>query len=98
MKHIVLLSLLALGCVLVHGAPVEQAALEQGSCEDAQVKFTAGLALNKINQDRSEGYILSLHRVSNVHMKTHVSHTTTEQRNLSALLMRHNFLLSGLML
>ncbi|XP_060890321.1 antihemorrhagic factor cHLP-B-like isoform X1 [Labrus mixtus] len=72
MKHCALLSLLlALGCMHVHGAPVEQGAMEQGSCEDAQAKFAAGLALTKINQDRKEGYILSLHRLSNVHMKTH---------------------------
>uniref|UniRef100_UPI0037E7EC79 fetuin-B-like n=1 Tax=Semicossyphus pulcher TaxID=241346 RepID=UPI0037E7EC79 len=72
MKHCALLSLLlALGCVHVYGAPVEQGALEQGSCEDAQAKFTAELALTKINQDREDGYILSLHRLSNVHMKTH---------------------------
>ncbi|XP_074525159.1 fetuin B [Halichoeres trimaculatus] len=71
MKHIALLSLLVLGCVLTHGAPVEQAALEQGSCDDAQAKFTGELALTKINQDREEGYILALHRLSNVHMKRH---------------------------
>uniref|UniRef100_UPI0037E779F3 fetuin-B-like n=1 Tax=Semicossyphus pulcher TaxID=241346 RepID=UPI0037E779F3 len=72
MKHCALLSLLlALGCVHVYGAPVEPGALEQGSCEDAQAKFTAELALTKINQDREDGYILSLHRLSNVHMKTH---------------------------
>ncbi|XP_034566230.1 histidine-rich glycoprotein-like [Notolabrus celidotus] len=71
MKYCALFALLAFGCVLIHGAPVEQAAVEQGSCDDAQAKFTAELALNKINQDRQEGYILALHRLSNVHMKTH---------------------------
>lgn len=77
MKHCVLLSLLlALGCVQIHGAPVEQDGMEQGSCEDASAKGAAELALTKINQDRKEGYIFSLHRLSNVHMKKHVSHVT----------------------
>ncbi|XP_035504515.2 fetuin B [Scophthalmus maximus] len=68
MKHRVLLSLLlALGCAHVRGAPVEQAGLEQGSCDDASAKAAAGLALTKINQDRKEGYVFSLHRLSNVH-------------------------------
>ncbi|XP_041792083.1 histidine-rich glycoprotein-like [Chelmon rostratus] len=72
MKHCVLLSLLlALGCVHIHGAPVEPAGLEQGSCEDASAKGAAGLALTKINQDRTEGYVFNLHRLSNVHMTKH---------------------------
>ncbi|XP_044055531.1 fetuin-B-like [Siniperca chuatsi] len=72
MKHCVLLSLLlVLGCVHVHGAPVEQGGLEQGSCEDASAKGAAELALTKINQDRQEGYIFSLHRLSNVHTTKH---------------------------
>ncbi|XP_069009085.1 fetuin B [Embiotoca jacksoni] len=67
MKTCVLLSLLlALGCVNVRAAPVEQ-----GSCEDAQAVGAAGLALTKINQARQEGYIFGLHRLSNVHMATH---------------------------
>uniref|UniRef100_A0A8C3A320 Fetuin B n=1 Tax=Cyclopterus lumpus TaxID=8103 RepID=A0A8C3A320_CYCLU len=70
MKHCMLLSLLlALGCV--HGAPVAPDAMEQGSCEDASAMGAAGLALNKINQDRTEGYIFALHRLSNVHMTKH---------------------------
>ncbi|KAI3368471.1 hypothetical protein L3Q82_025482 [Scortum barcoo] len=72
MKHCVLLSLLlALVCVHVHSAPVEQVAMEQGSCEDASAIGAAGLALTKINQDRQEGYIFSLHRLSNVHVTKH---------------------------
>ncbi|XP_041647619.1 fetuin B [Cheilinus undulatus] len=73
MKNCVLLSLLlVLGCLHVHGAPVvEEAALAELSCDDAQAKYAAGLALTKINQNRDEGYILRLHRVSNAHMKTH---------------------------
>lgn len=77
MKHSVLLSLLlALGCMHVHGAPVEQDGMQQGSCEDAQAKGAAQQALNKINQDRQEGYVLGLHRLSNVHITKHVSHDT----------------------
>lgn len=75
MNHSVLLSLLlALGCMHVHGAPVDQAGMQPWSCEDAQAKGAAGLALNKINQDRQEGYILGLHRLSNVHITKQVSH------------------------
>lgn len=77
MKHRVFLSmLLALGCVHVHGAPVEQDAMEQGSCKDASALGAADQALNKINQDRQEGYIFGLHSLSNVHMTKHVSHTS----------------------
>ncbi|KAL3047039.1 hypothetical protein OYC64_003198 [Pagothenia borchgrevinki] len=70
MKHCVLLSLLlALGCV--RAAPVETVGIEEGSCEDASAKGAAGLAITKINQDRQEGYIFALHRLSNVHMTKH---------------------------
>lgn len=70
MKHCVLLSmLLALGCV--HGAPVEQGAMEEGSCKDATALATADLALNEINRDLKEGYIFSLLHLSNVHMSKH---------------------------
>lgn len=69
MKYCVLLSLLlALGCV--HGAPVDPA-LEQGSCEDVSVMGAAGLAITKINQDRQEGFVFVLHRLSNAHMIKH---------------------------
>ncbi|XP_040897193.1 fetuin B [Toxotes jaculatrix] len=72
MKHCMLLSvLLALGCVRIHAAPVEQGGLEQGSCKDASALGAAGLALTKINQDRQEGYIFKLHGLSNVHMTRH---------------------------
>ncbi|XP_019958160.2 fetuin B [Paralichthys olivaceus] len=70
MKHCVLL-LLVLGCAHVRGAPVEQGGLEQGSCEDPAAKGAAGQALKKINQDRQEGYIFALHRLSNVHLAKH---------------------------
>ncbi|XP_070688756.1 histidine-rich glycoprotein-like [Pempheris klunzingeri] len=72
MKHCVLFSLLlALGCVHVHGAPVEQDGMVQGSCEDASAKGAAEQALMKINQDRKEGYVFGLHRLSDVHMMKH---------------------------
>uniref|UniRef100_A0A3B4H9J3 Histidine-rich glycoprotein-like n=1 Tax=Pundamilia nyererei TaxID=303518 RepID=A0A3B4H9J3_9CICH len=72
MKTCVLLSLLlALGCVTINGAPVERGGMEPGSCEDASTKADAELALTKINQDRKEGYVFSLHRLSNAHTKRH---------------------------
>ncbi|XP_062279776.1 fetuin B [Scomber scombrus] len=72
MKHLVLLSmLLALGCVHIHGAPVEQDGIEQGSCTDAVALGAAGQALTKINGERQEGYIFSLRRLANVHMTKH---------------------------
>ncbi|XP_054458650.1 histidine-rich glycoprotein-like [Anoplopoma fimbria] len=72
MKHCVLLSLLlALGCAHVQGAPVAPDGMEQGSCEDATAMAAAGLALTKINQDRQEGYVFALHRLSNMHMAKH---------------------------
>ncbi|XP_063356610.1 fetuin-B-like [Pelmatolapia mariae] len=72
MKTCVLLSLLlALGCVTINGAPVEHGGMEPGSCEDASTKAAAELALTKINQDRKEGYIFSLHHLSNAHIQRH---------------------------
>lgn len=69
MRTCVLL-LLVLGCV--YGAPVDQG-LESGSCDDPAAVSAAHLALGKINLDRTEGYIFTLHRLSNVHMAKHVS-------------------------
>ncbi|KAF3690569.1 Fetuin-B 16G2 Fetuin-like protein IRL685 Gugu Precursor [Channa argus] len=72
MKLCVLLSLLSvLGWTRVHGAPVELGGLEEGSCEDPSALSAAKLALTEINQDRKEGYIFSLHRLSNVHTAKH---------------------------
>lgn len=79
MKHCVLLSLLlALGCMNIRAAPVDNGVVE-GSCEDASAIGAAKEALAKVNRDRKEGYVLSLRRLSNVHMKGHVSHTTQLQ-------------------
>ncbi|KAM9848842.1 fetuin B [Aulostomus maculatus] len=72
MKHRALLSLLvALGCVHVYGAPVEQGDMEPGSCQDPEALGAASLALTKINQDRQEGYVFSLDRLANVHKTKH---------------------------
>lgn len=77
MKHCFLLPLLlALWCMHVRGAPLENDGIEQGSCEDPQAKGAADQALAKINADRKEGYVFGLHRLSNVHMTKHVSLTT----------------------
>uniref|UniRef100_A0A7N4PIV9 Cystatin domain-containing protein n=1 Tax=Sarcophilus harrisii TaxID=9305 RepID=A0A7N4PIV9_SARHA len=40
--------------------------LLEPSCNDSRVLSVAGLALEKINEDRKEGYIFSLNRVANV--------------------------------
>ncbi|XP_041914057.1 fetuin B [Alosa sapidissima] len=66
MKQCVLL-LLAVACV--HAAPVD--VLAPGSCKDAVALGAAQQALNKINADRSEGYVFGLHRLSNVHQMLH---------------------------
>ncbi|MEQ2307713.1 hypothetical protein AMECASPLE_021046 [Ameca splendens] len=63
------LFLLVLGSV--YSAPVEQGGLQPGSCEDASAVNAAHLALSKINLDRSEGYVFSLHRLSNVNLGKH---------------------------
>ncbi|KAK2835128.1 hypothetical protein Q5P01_015612 [Channa striata] len=72
MKLCVLLSLLSvLGWTRVHGAPVEHEGVVEGSCEDPAALSAAKLALTKINEDRKEGYIFSLQRLSNVHTEKH---------------------------
>ncbi|KAL6108378.1 fetub [Pungitius sinensis] len=72
MKHCMLLPLLlALGCMYVRAAPVAHEDIEEGSCEDASALGAAGLAITKINQDRVEGYVFRLHRLSNVHVTRH---------------------------
>ncbi|XP_028301087.1 fetuin B isoform X2 [Gouania willdenowi] len=72
MKTPVLLCvLLALACVHVRAAPLEDGSVQPGSCEDGSAKGAAKLALDKINQDRTEGYVFNLHRLSNVHMQFH---------------------------
>ncbi|XP_041863043.1 histidine-rich glycoprotein-like [Melanotaenia boesemani] len=70
MKTCVLL-LLVLGCMHIHGAPVEQDGLIPESCDDASVVKAAHSALTKINQDRKEGYIFTQHRLSNAHVAKH---------------------------
>ncbi|KAM9461915.1 fetuin B [Clarias gariepinus] len=57
--------LLLLAFVCVHGAPA--GVPPPSSCTDATTVFVAGEAIDKINQDRTTGYVFSLERVSNVH-------------------------------
>lgn len=79
MKYCALLALLlALGCVHVRAAPVEGDSRVEGSCQDPRSLGAAEQALIKINQDRQEGYVFALHRLSNVHYTRHVS-CKTEQ-------------------
>lgn len=72
-KRFVFSLLLALACACVQGAPLDQDAMAAESCQDALAMGAAGEALTKINRDRKEGYILSLHRLSNAHSAKHVS-------------------------
>ncbi|KAF7703522.1 fetuin B [Silurus meridionalis] len=60
--------LLLLAFVCVHGAP---AGPSQSSCKDATTTFVASDVINKINLDRTTGYVFSLERVSNVHQTRH---------------------------
>ncbi|XP_077440940.1 fetuin B [Vanacampus margaritifer] len=72
MKTCLLFSvLLALCRVHVQGAPVDPDAMAMESCEDALALGAASEALSKINQDRQEGYVFSLHRLSNAHSTKH---------------------------
>lgn len=68
MKHCVLL---LLTFVCIHAAPTGD--LPPSSCKDATTAFVAGEAIDKINKDRTTGYVFSLERVSNVHQTRHVS-------------------------
>ncbi|KAG1933746.1 fetuin B [Pimephales promelas] len=63
---------LMMAFLCVHGAPVD--VLVPGSCQEAVASGAAAEALNKINLDRTEGYVFSLDRLSNVH---HVKHGET---------------------
>ena len=77
MKIYVLL-LLVLGCTHIHGAPLGQDAMTPGSCDDPHAVKATHLALTKINQDRQEGYIFTLNRLSNVHLNKHVSQANND--------------------
>lgn len=77
MKYCALLALLlALGCAHVRAAPLEGDSRVAGSCEDPRALGAAEQALIKINEDRHEGYVFALDRLSNVHYTRHVSCTT----------------------
>lgn len=74
MKNCALLALLlALGCVHIRAAPVEGDGREEGPCDEPAALGAAEQALIKINQDRQEGYVFALQRLSNVHFSRHVS-------------------------
>ncbi|KAK7137400.1 hypothetical protein R3I93_017472 [Phoxinus phoxinus] len=60
---------LMMAFLCVHGAPVD--VLAPGSCQDAVASGAAAEAMNKINLDRTEGYVFSLDRLSNVHHMKH---------------------------
>ncbi|KAL1250822.1 hypothetical protein QQF64_018618 [Cirrhinus molitorella] len=60
---------LMMAFLCVHGAPVD--VLTPGSCQDAVASGAAAEAMNKINLDRTEGYVFSLDRLSNVHYMKH---------------------------
>ncbi|XP_042604806.1 fetuin B [Cyprinus carpio] len=60
---------LMMAFLCVHGAPVD--VLAPGSCKDAITSSAAAEAMNKINLDRTEGYIFSLDRLTNVHQMKH---------------------------
>ncbi|KAI7789580.1 fetuin-B [Triplophysa rosa] len=66
MKQCVILMMVTL---CVRGAPVDP--LTPGSCQDAAANGAAAEALNKINLDRTEGYVFSMDRLSNVHYMKH---------------------------
>ncbi len=63
---------LMMAFLCIHGAPVD--VLTPGSCQDAVANGAAAESMNKINLDRTEGYVFSLDRLSNVHYMKHVSH------------------------
>uniref|UniRef100_A0AAY5ECG5 Cystatin fetuin-B-type domain-containing protein n=2 Tax=Electrophorus electricus TaxID=8005 RepID=A0AAY5ECG5_ELEEL len=61
--------LLLLAIASVRGIPVHP--LTAGSCTDAPAHGAAAQALDQINLERTEGYVLSLERLSNVHVRRH---------------------------
>ncbi|KAL4630786.1 fetuin-B-like, partial [Arapaima gigas] len=60
---------LLLLCTYAHGAPVDVP--KPGLCKDPSALGAARLALTKINQDRTQGYVLSLNRLCNVNQMPH---------------------------
>ncbi|XP_076879410.1 fetuin B [Brachyhypopomus gauderio] len=71
-----LLLLVSLVLVSVRAAPVDPVdpvgpALTAGSCHDASANGAAAQAVDTINLDRTDGYVLALERLSNVHYTRH---------------------------
>jgi len=62
--------LLLLACVCSQAAPLPDG-VEAGNCQDPFAVSAAGLALTRINQDRQEGFVFGLHRLSNVNLMMH---------------------------
>uniref|UniRef100_A0A3B4BJ47 Cystatin fetuin-B-type domain-containing protein n=1 Tax=Periophthalmus magnuspinnatus TaxID=409849 RepID=A0A3B4BJ47_9GOBI len=69
MKSCILLLLVFFGSSW--GAPVEQEGLEEASCTDPVVLGAARQAMDKINKDRTEGYVYSLRDLANAHIQAH---------------------------
>ncbi|KAJ0032685.1 hypothetical protein NQD34_002766 [Periophthalmus magnuspinnatus] len=69
MKSCILLLLVFFGSSW--GAPVEQEGLEEASCTDPVVLGAARQAMDKINKDRTEGYVYSLRDLANAHIQKH---------------------------
>lgn len=63
------LLLMAFACA--YGAPAGTA--PPSSCRDSLANAAAAQAMDKINEARSEGYVFTLERLSNVHQMRHVS-------------------------
>ncbi|KAI4898285.1 hypothetical protein NFI96_024414 [Prochilodus magdalenae] len=61
--------LLLVAFAWAHGAPAGTG--PSSSCKDAMAKSAAAQAMDKINLERSEGYVFSLERLSNVALKRH---------------------------
>ncbi|CAL8255859.1 unnamed protein product [Merluccius merluccius] len=71
MKFLALLSLACVFCVALAAPIEEEEGVKTGSCADNFTLSAAGLAIQEINKDRKEGYVLALHRLANVNQMIH---------------------------